>query len=332
MPASRVPTGRETGTGHQVITPSLPPRPCADDLPWRRCAVQPPRLRPMLPRRPERLAGGHVGLGAEQSGEQARNAEINVEALPVQPEPEAGNFDLRELRIAGALQPLCVARRKGESAPIGQIDTDAPGAAIVAHGAGARLGAQSLPRRCAAATVAARSSLMNYPPHRDQPRLLALYRLHHPAQITRPMPATQSSLIPSGPSKTIFASPPCPSTCTWAGCDHSGNHEPEAVGAVDRDHRNNPSSLGFQDQRTWIDSAGEVSAREARDLGLGRWSWLDVRKILLDAYLRAAFSSALTRATLSAPNELGDNDVRSHNLSIHFPISSRICSNVGLSP
>src|SRR5260370_36174403 len=37
--------------------------------------------------RPRRALTVHIGLGAEQSGEQARNAEIDIQALPMQPEP-----------------------------------------------------------------------------------------------------------------------------------------------------------------------------------------------------------------------------------------------------
>src|SRR5712691_11476139 len=71
----------------------LPCRYCSCCLarPTALCAVAPGsrRLRGRRCRpRPRRALAVHIGLGAKQSGEQARNTEIDIEALPVQPESE----------------------------------------------------------------------------------------------------------------------------------------------------------------------------------------------------------------------------------------------------
>jgi hypothetical protein len=49
---------------------------------------------------------------------------------------------LCEIRIAGALQPLRIARRESESAAVGQLDMHTAGSSLVAGDASARLGAQ----------------------------------------------------------------------------------------------------------------------------------------------------------------------------------------------
>ena len=97
-----------------LVRPSLRMPLCAGDRPWRRCAGQPPPSPTMLPHLHALPAGGPHRLGAEQSGKQARHAEIHIEPIPVQPESEPENFDLCQFSVAGVLKSLRAARRKGE--------------------------------------------------------------------------------------------------------------------------------------------------------------------------------------------------------------------------
>src|SRR5262249_22807940 len=100
----------------------------------------------------------------------------------------------------------------------------------------------------ASATILAKSSRMNCPPHRHQPLPLALRLPHHTAQIAAADPADpidrdtarclQNDLRFAALTEHV----------------HMGrvviirkNHEPEAVRAVHRHHEANPSMLGFQD-------------------------------------------------------------------------------------
>jgi len=83
-----------------------------------------------------------ISGGAHAGREQARHAEIDIEALPVQAKSEAENLDLRQLCVARPLQSLRAARRKSKAAPIGEIDMDTPGPAVIPDCAGTRVRAQ----------------------------------------------------------------------------------------------------------------------------------------------------------------------------------------------
>ena len=60
----------------------------------------------------------HMSLGAEQSGEQTRDTEIDIEPLPVQAKSQSENFHLRQIFIARSLESLRLACRKSEAAAI----------------------------------------------------------------------------------------------------------------------------------------------------------------------------------------------------------------------
>src|SRR6266567_5664512 len=90
---------------------------------------------------------------------------------------------------------------------------------------------------------------MNSPPHRDQPLSLALDLQHHPAHI--------AAADTGDPIEPDLARSFQDDLCFAALTEHMHmrravvvrkNHEPEAMGAVDRHHETNPSMLGFQAQ------------------------------------------------------------------------------------
>jgi hypothetical protein len=64
--------------------------------------------------------------------------QIDVQFRPVQPKTHAGDFHAGELIVRRLFQSLGRARRKSETAPIGQLDDDPAKLPVVSRGGGAR--------------------------------------------------------------------------------------------------------------------------------------------------------------------------------------------------